>query len=271
MYIWQRCETALCLLLQPYGPRYRWRSNECVSLSSPDNPRNYQSASSLICDALVLYIPFRLIYKIKIQRRKKIALLSSLSLTAITVICTITRVSGVNPGSTYLTIDPVWGAYWQYVTANIALTMTAATAFRTLFVSHGSGETNPDTSHTNSSHFSGMSRGFFHCKSKLRPTSRLSRSSIPESNDSSLMQEKPTSWHQRGFQDYHPCRKKIMGIRTFIESSRMKDDSRSRKNSDVSKDDEDEKGSMELQKRAITVSHDFVTKSDRVSTSSDSV
>ena len=62
-----------------------------------------------------------------------------------------------------------------------------------------------------------------------------------------------------------------MGIRTFIEGSRMKDDSRSRKNSDVSKHDQDEKNLMGLQKRGITVSHDFVTKFDRASTGSDSV
>ena len=62
-----------------------------------------------------------------------------------------------------------------------------------------------------------------------------------------------------------------MGIRTFIESSRMKDGSRSQSTSDVSKYHQDEKECMELPKRGITVSHDFVTKSDRASTSSESV
>ncbi len=32
-------------------------------------------------------------------------------------------------------IDPVWETYWQFIAANLALTMTAATAFRTFFIS----------------------------------------------------------------------------------------------------------------------------------------
>ena len=65
---------------------------------------------------------------------QKIALSSCLCLTILTIICTITRISGIHTGRTVPSIDSVWGTYWQYVAANVALTMTAATAFRTFFV-----------------------------------------------------------------------------------------------------------------------------------------
>ena len=61
-------------------------------------------------------------------------LVFSLCLTIITILCTITRMAGIHTGHTIDSIDTIWEVYWQYITANIALTMTAATAFRTLFV-----------------------------------------------------------------------------------------------------------------------------------------
>lgn len=78
------------------------------------------------------------------------ALASSLCLTILTIICTITRISGINTGRTVKSIDSIWETYWQYVAANIALTMTAATAFRTFFVSQGR-EGVPQPKHTWSS------------------------------------------------------------------------------------------------------------------------
>ncbi|KAL9133287.1 MAG: hypothetical protein Q9175_005537, partial [Cornicularia normoerica] len=43
--------------------------------------------------------------------------------------------SGIHTGRTFKSIDTVWQTYWQFIAANLALTMTAATAFRTFFVS----------------------------------------------------------------------------------------------------------------------------------------
>ena len=48
--------------------------------------------------------------------------------------CTITRISGIHTGRTVKSIDSAWETYWQFIAANIALIMTAATAFRTFFV-----------------------------------------------------------------------------------------------------------------------------------------
>ncbi|KAL9593464.1 MAG: hypothetical protein Q9219_007542, partial [cf. Caloplaca sp. 3 TL-2023] len=53
--------------------------------------------------------------------------------------CTIVRIAGIHTGRTVESIDSIWETYWQFIAANIALTMTAATAFRTFFVSRGGG------------------------------------------------------------------------------------------------------------------------------------
>ena len=83
----------------------------------------------------VLVIPFRLIWSIKIRRMQKIVLSASLCMTILTIICTITRIAGIQIGHTIRSLDSVWEIYWQFVAANVALTMTAATAFRTFFIS----------------------------------------------------------------------------------------------------------------------------------------
>lgn len=49
--------------------------------------------------------------------------------------CTIVRMGGIHTGHPVKSIDSVWETYWQFVAANIAVGMTAATAFRTFFVS----------------------------------------------------------------------------------------------------------------------------------------
>ncbi|KAL8943451.1 MAG: hypothetical protein Q9211_000983 [Gyalolechia sp. 1 TL-2023] len=58
----------------------------------------------------------------------------TLCLTILTIMCTIVRIAGIHTGRTIRSIDSVWETYWQYIAANIALSMTAATAFRTVFI-----------------------------------------------------------------------------------------------------------------------------------------
>ena len=83
----------------------------------------------------VLVIPFRLIWTFKVQWSQKLVLTSTLCLTTITIICTITRVAGVRTSSRDQSLDTAWQTYWQFITADIAIAMTAATAFRAFFVS----------------------------------------------------------------------------------------------------------------------------------------
>lgn len=81
----------------------------------------------------VLYIPCRLIWQIKAKWAQKVALASSLCLTMLVIICTIIRAAGIRSGKA---VDFVWEVYWQYIAASLGLSMMAATAFRSLFVSH---------------------------------------------------------------------------------------------------------------------------------------
>ena len=91
--------------------------------------------SRLISPPAVLVIPFHLIWRFRVRLSQKLILASTLCLTVLTIMCTITRVAGVRTSSSNSSLDTVWQTYWQYITANIALTMTAATAFRAFFVS----------------------------------------------------------------------------------------------------------------------------------------
>ena len=48
------------------------------------------------------------------------------------IIVALVRASGLR---TSKAIDSVWGTYWQFISAEVGLIMTAVTAFRTLFIS----------------------------------------------------------------------------------------------------------------------------------------
>jgi len=78
-----------------------------------------------------LAIPITLIWSIKIGWRQKIALGCSLCLSILLIAITITRASGLMDNGT---IDVVWEIYWQYVSAEIGLILSTATAFRAFFV-----------------------------------------------------------------------------------------------------------------------------------------
>lgn len=85
----------------------------------------------------VLFIPCRLIWKIKVKWAQKVALASCLCLSIFVIICTIIRAAGLRNGHR---VDFVWETYWQFIAASTGLSMTAAAAFRSMFVSHQSNQ-----------------------------------------------------------------------------------------------------------------------------------
>lgn len=129
MRIGQGCPEINRPFSEPDGLGYRWWPPEYVSyvicVQQQSNQVHYK----------VLFIPCQLIWSIKIRLFQKIALSASLCLTDLTVVCTITRKTGVQTGNTVKFLDSVWVTYWCFIAASLALTMTAATAFRTSFVS----------------------------------------------------------------------------------------------------------------------------------------
>jgi hypothetical protein len=84
--------------------------------------------------SVVLVIPISLIWRIQIKWTQKLALSLSLCLTIVLIAVTLIRASGlaaVVNGS----IDAVWESYWQYISAEVGLILSTATAFRAFFVS----------------------------------------------------------------------------------------------------------------------------------------
>jgi hypothetical protein len=78
-----------------------------------------------------LLIPIRIIWKVRIRRRQKLALSCSLCLTIIMIVVTVMRLVGLRRGRV---LDVLWEIYWQFVAAEVGLILTAAAALRTLFV-----------------------------------------------------------------------------------------------------------------------------------------
>ena len=81
---------------------------------------------------VVLFIPCRLIWQVKIKLGQKAALACTLCLTAVVIMFTLTRAGGlVWLGS----IDGVWEVFFQVVPAELGLILVSMTSFRALFVS----------------------------------------------------------------------------------------------------------------------------------------
>ncbi|KAI9705086.1 MAG: hypothetical protein M1836_006869 [Candelina mexicana] len=96
-----------------------------------------QMILDIVGDILIICIPCRLIWSVRLPWTQKLVLASTLCLTIITIFCTIIRIGGIRTGHTMKSIDSVWETYWQFIAADIAVTMTAATAFRAFFVKRG--------------------------------------------------------------------------------------------------------------------------------------
>lgn len=156
---------------------------------------------------LVLYIPCRLIWRVKIRWTQKIALSFSFCLTILTIVCTIARMSGIHTGRSFRSVDSVWETYWQFVAANLALTMTSATAFRRFFVARG--QDRQERSRSTDTWYE-RSRRFLHSAF----TTGLWRSQ--RGANSSRENPKPNSLPQLS---HHIPHGTMTGIRTFINSA----------------------------------------------------
>lgn len=99
---------------------------------------NYPPFSTLVVgqdwtEPLVLFIPICIIWQVRIRWTQKAALTLSLCLTIIIIIIAIIWSLSLRVNDK---IDPIWGLYWQYITAEVGIIMAALTAFRQLFVAH---------------------------------------------------------------------------------------------------------------------------------------
>lgn len=115
--------------------------------------------------------------------------------------------AGIHTGRTVPSIDSVWETYWQFIAANIAVTMTTATAFRSFFVSR-SNDGAPHTPPMGGLPWYSKSRRFLLLA--LSPQSWRSKNLPRSSGDDSNWQEQPAELpqiHQRAT---------LTGVRTYI-------------------------------------------------------
>lgn len=85
------------------------------------------------------------IWGIQMKWTQKIALGFSLCLTIMMIVVTRIRESGLRTNNV---VDVVWGTYWQFISVEIGLIMTAMTALHSLFVTRRSRETSGSTWYT---------------------------------------------------------------------------------------------------------------------------
>ncbi|KAI4112803.1 MAG: hypothetical protein LQ338_008272 [Usnochroma carphineum] len=94
-------------------------------------------SSSLEFTALpVITIPVALLWRVRIDVRRKVALGTTVCLSVFTVVCSIVRVSGGNTVNGQ--IDSSWVILWLQIEAAVAVMMVSTTAFRALFVAERS-------------------------------------------------------------------------------------------------------------------------------------
>ena len=93
-----------------------------------------QSISPYILTAAVISIPVTLLWKVKINIRRKLALWGILCLSIFTAITALIKVAGGNIG--HGQVDSAWAIFWFQAEAAIAIIVVSVSAFRALFVTH---------------------------------------------------------------------------------------------------------------------------------------
>ena len=82
-------------------------------------------------DLLIVSLPIRLLWSVKIKMRQKVIIGVFLSLNLFMAFTASVRVSGLKFRGTF---DEVWLFAWQHIEASVAVAMISLTAFRSVFV-----------------------------------------------------------------------------------------------------------------------------------------
>ncbi|KAL9599041.1 MAG: hypothetical protein Q9219_004075 [cf. Caloplaca sp. 3 TL-2023] len=90
----------------------------------------------IVSDVFIITIPIALLWRVKIDMCRKIALATTLCLSIFTIITAIVRVSGSSAIDGQ--VDSSWVIFWLQVEAAVAVMVVSLTAFRALFVAERS-------------------------------------------------------------------------------------------------------------------------------------
>ena len=101
-------------------------------LQHVSNLINRSGFLALFRKLVVLTIPVRLLWRVRIKPSQKLGLGVFLCLSIGMILMAITRLSGVH--SYRGSFDEIWILLWQQIEACIAVTMLSLTAFRSVFV-----------------------------------------------------------------------------------------------------------------------------------------
>lgn len=87
----------------------------------------------ILTDVLIIAIPVRLLWAVRIKLSQKLRLGLSLCLGIFMIITALVKISGLR--SSRGSFDVVWVMFWHHAEGCIAVLMVSFTAFRSLFVS----------------------------------------------------------------------------------------------------------------------------------------
>lgn len=182
---------------------------------------------------------------------QKAALAVSLCLTIVIIVVTIVRVSGLHQGNK---LDSVWETFWQMMSAEVGLIMTALTAFRVLFVARNNerGQQRPGAGRQRSSKSKQLLR-------RLLTPSSWRKGGSSQTSGGSGGQDCRGNKMEKNFPSIP--RGTMTGIRTFIDGQgRTRMGESQMMQSTVSEETDD----ISPMSAKIQVQHELSSKSERV-------
>lgn len=92
----------------------------------------FETCLDIWIDLMIIALPIRLLWSVRIKLRQKIILGIFLSLNVFMAITACVRVAGLSFRGRY---DELWFLVWQHIEACVAVAMVSLTAFRSAFIS----------------------------------------------------------------------------------------------------------------------------------------
>lgn len=127
------------------------RATATVDIVSDALRRSHPSQSAMPCilKAAVISIPVILLWNVKINLRRKLALWGILCLSIFTAITAVIKVAGGN--ISHDQVDSAWAIFWLQAEAAVAIIVVSITAFRALFVAHRTSKQQSPAHHASTS------------------------------------------------------------------------------------------------------------------------
>lgn len=125
---------------------------ECVTpvaLARQNGTLRATATVDIVSDALLISIPVILLWNVKINLRRKLALWGILCLSIFTAITAVIKVAGGN--ISHDQVDSAWAIFWLQAEAAVAIIVVSITAFRALFVAHRTSKQQSPAHHASTS------------------------------------------------------------------------------------------------------------------------